>query len=117
MYYFVIPAIVIETGGSAPPSVENGVITVNVGSTVYTVNGLTIIIICNVIIGEPPITISWLRNGELDRSRGNVSTITVTNVRPQGDVFTCRAENRRGYIQQDTRIQLANNSTFCITAA
>ena len=87
----------------------------NVRSTVYTVNGLTIVIICNVIIGEPPITISWLRNGVLDQSRGNVSTITVTDGL-QDDVFTCRAENRRGNTQQDTRIQLPNNSTFCIAA-
>ena len=102
------------TGESAPPSVENGVMTVNAGSTVYTVNGLTIIIICNVIIGEPPITISWFRNGVLDQSRGNVSTITVTDGL-QDDVFTCRAENRKGLTQQDTRIQFPNN-TFCIAA-
>ena len=58
----------------------NEFITVNVGSTVYTVNGLTIIIICKVTIGRPPITISWLRNGELlDQSRGNVSTISYNN--------------------------------------
>ena len=107
-------AIVIETGGSKPPSVENGVITVNVGSTVYTVNGLTVVIICKVTIGRPPITISWLRNGELlDQSRGKVSTINVTDVRPQGDVFTCTAENRIGFIQQNTMIQLASTK-FCI---
>ena len=117
LYYFVILIIVVETGGSAPRSVENGVMTVNAGSTVYTVNGLelTIIIICNVTTGEPPITISWLRNGKPDQSRGNVSTITVTNGL-QGDCFTCRAKNSRGNVQEkDTRIQLANN-TFCITA-
>ena len=106
--------IVIERG-SEPLSVENGVIRVNVGSTVYTVNGLTIIIICNVITGDPPITISWYHNGELDRSRGNVSTITITNA-TDGDVFTCRAEDMIGFDQQDTSIRFANN-TFCIDAS
>ena len=102
----------IERGGSEPLSVENGVIRVNIGSTVYTVNGLTIIIICNVIVGKPPITISWYRNGELDDSRGNVSTITVTDAL-HDDVFTCEADNKIGFDQQNTIIKFANNA-FCI---
>ena len=104
--------MVIKRGGSEPLSVENGVIRVNVGSTVYTVNGFTIIIICNVIAGKPPITISWYRNEELDDSRGNVSTITVTDAL-QGDVFTCKADNKMQFDQQNTTIKFANN-TFCI---
>ena len=119
---FVI-GIVIETGGSKPLSVENGVITVNVGSTVYTVDGITIVIICNVISGDPPITISWLRNGVLDQSRGNITTINVTDTQlnaptinvtdTQLVVFTCRAENTETFTQRDTIIQHAS-TRFCV---
>ena len=109
-----LPAVVIETGGSKPHSVENGVIAVNVGSTVYTVNGLSIIIICNVTTGEPPLIITWHRNDKLldHRSVGNVSTITVTDA-TEDDVFTCKADNRMGFDQQSTTIRFANNK-FCI---
>ena len=85
------------------------------GSTVYTVDGITIVIICNVIIGDPPITISWFRNGVLDQSRGNVTTINVTDTQlnapainvtdAQPVVFTCRAENTKTFTQRDTIIQ------------
>ena len=119
---FVI-GIVIETGGSKPLSVENGVITVKVGSTVYTVDGITIVIICDVISGDPPITISWFRNGVLDRSRGNATTIYVTDTQlnaatinvtdTQPVVFTCRAENAKAFTQWDTIIQHAS-TRFCV---
>ena len=119
---FVI-GIVIETGGSKPLSVENGVITVKVGSTVYTVDGITIVIICNVISGDPPITISWLRNGVLDQSRGNVTTINVTDTQlnspminvtdAQLVVFTCKAENMKTSTQWDIIIQHAS-TRFCV---
>ena len=122
-YCCIFIGIVIETGGSKPLSVENGVITVKVGSTVYTVDGITIIIICNVISGDPPITISWLRNGVLDQSRGNVTTINVTDIQlnaptisvtdTQLVVFTCRAENTKTFTQQDTIIQHAS-TRFCV---
>ena len=119
---FVID-IIIETGGSKPLSVENGVITVHVGSTVYTVDGITIVIICNVISGDPPITISWLRNGVLGQSRGNATTINVTDTQlnspkinvtdTQLVVFTCRAENTKAFTQRDTIIQHAS-ARFCV---
>ena len=104
--------MVIERGVLEPLSVENGIIRVNIGSTVYTVNGLNITIICNVIVGKPLITISWYRNGELDDSRGNVSTITVTDAL-HDDVFTCKADNKIRFDQQNTTIKFANNA-FCI---
>ena len=93
------------------------------GSTVYTVDGITIVIICNVIIGDPPITISWLRNGVLDQSRGNTTTINVTDTQlnspminvtdTQLVVFTCRAENMKTFTQRDTIIQHAS-TRFCV---
>ena len=110
MLYFL--AVVIARGGSEPLTVDNGVMRVNVGTTVYTVNGLTIAISCNVIVGEPPLTISWYRNGVMDQSRGNFSTIEATDAK-HDDVFTCRIENRMGFDQEDTIIRFVNNA-FCI---
>ena len=68
-------------------------------------------IVCNVIHGEPPITIRWLRNGQPDKSRLNMST-TIVNDAKDGDVFTCRAEDKFGYNQNDTEIYFAHD--FCI---
>ena len=119
----VVLGIIIETGGSKPLSVENGVITVKVVSTVYTVDGITIVIICNVISGDPLITISWFCNGVLDRSRGNVTTINITDTQlnaptinmtdTQPVVFTCRAENMKAFTQRDTIMQHAS-TRFCV---
>ena len=103
----------VDAGGSKPLSVENGTITVNVGSTVYTVYGFTIIIICNVTVGEAPFNTTWYRNGkQINLSAGNVSNITVTDA-TEDDVFTCKANNWKGFDQQNTTIRFANN-TFCI---
>ena len=59
---------------SQPVSVENGVMRVRIGSTAYTVNGFTAQIVCNAtsMLKDYPATISWLRNKELDKTRGNV---------------------------------------------
>ena len=84
---------------------------VNVGATVYTVNGFTIAITCNVV-GGCPVTFSWYRNGEMDQSRGNVSTIIVSDA-TDNDEFTCRAETMLGYDEESTVIRFANN-IFCI---
>ena len=60
-------------------------------------------------------TISWYHNGELDQSRGNFSTtrITVTDA-TDGDVFTCRAENKIGFDHQQQTIIRFVSKTFCI---
>ena len=52
----------------------------------------------------------------IDPTRGNVSTITVTNYN-DGDVFTCRADNDVGFDEESTTINvfgkwIANN--YCI---
>ena len=80
----------------------------------YTVNGLIIIIICNVTIGEPPFIITWYRNEEVvNHLVGNVSTVTVTDAEDD-DVFTCKVDGiRMGSDQQDTIIRFPNN-TFCV---
>ena len=109
-------AVLIETGRwTKPLSVENGAVTVNVGSTVYTVNGHTIIIICNVTTGEAPFNITWYRNEvQVKQSVGNVSTIEVKNA-IDDDVFTCEADNGITFDQQNTTISFPNN-TFCLHA-
>ena len=59
---------------SQPVSVENGVMRVRIGSTAYTVNGFIVQIVCSAtsMLKDYPATISWLRNVELDKTRGNV---------------------------------------------
>ena len=77
-----------------PVSVENGLMRVRIGSTAYTLNGFTVQIVYNATstLKDYPATISWLRNEELDKTRGNVSMIIVTDAN-HGDVFTCVADN------------------------
>ena len=41
------------------------------------VDGFTVIITCNVTGGDPPITISWLNNGEPNHSRANMPIVTT----------------------------------------
>ena len=86
-----------------------------IGSTAYVVDGYTIQIICNLTryaSKEYSITISWLRNGEPDQTRGNMSMITVTDAN-DGDVFTCKANNGTLPFTKDTRIIFVHNH-FCI---
>ena len=97
-----------------PISVENGVMRVTIGSTVYIADGLTVQIVCNAtsMVSEYSVTISWHRNGEHDRNRGNMPMITVTDAY-HGDVFTCVAENVLGYNTKTTKI-ISANKHFCI---
>ena len=91
---FYAESLIFDEDVSQPVSVENGVMRVNIGSTAYTVNGLTVQIVCNAtsIFKEYPATIRWRRNKKRYRTRGNVSIITITDVN-DGDVFTCIADN------------------------
>ena len=86
---------------------------VNVGTTVYRIHRLNIAIVCNIIVGAPPVTFSWYRNGEIDQSRGNVSTIIVTDA-TDNDEFTCRAEIMLGYADEESTVIRFANNTFCI---
>lgn len=112
MLFCITVVPVIEEGGSQPPSAEKGVIRVNIGTTVYTINGFNIIITCNVNSGGIPVTISWFRNNELDQSKENSSSITVTDAM-EGDVFTCKAENEVGFDRKNTVIKFTKNA-FCV---
>ena len=99
---------------SQPVSVENGVMRVRIGTTAYTVDGFHVQIVCNVIAsGGLPITISWLRNGKVDGTRGKASMITVTDAN-DGDIFTCTANNTMMYSTSSTEIIFVNRH-FCIS--
>ena len=88
-----------------PDMVSPEDIEVNIGSSAYVVDGFDITIVCNILSGTRPITIMWLRNGMVDPTRGNVSTITVTDYN-DGDVFTCRTENDVGFDVGTTTINV-----------
>ena len=111
----ICPVIVFDEDVSQPTSVENGVMRVTIGSTAYIVDGFTVQIVCNAtsMISEYPVTISWRRNGEHDRTRGNMSMIIVTDAN-HGDVFTCVAENVLGYNNTKTTEIIFANKHFCI---
>ena len=111
IHYLWFLGPIIETSTQLS-SVQKGIIRVKVGAPVYTIHGFNVTIVCNVIYGQPPITIRWLRNGLPDESRMNMSTIIVNDAE-DGDVFTCRAENGRGYDKKDTQIYFAH--AFCIS--
>jgi len=83
----------------------SGTMRVDIGSPVYVIDGSNVVIDCDIASGTPPITIRWFRNGQLDTSRGNVSTITVTDA-SDGDVFMCRADNNIGFDMESTTINV-----------
>ena len=78
---------------------------VQIGSPGYVVDGSDVTIVCDIASGTRPITISWFRNGAPDPTRGNVSTITVTDYN-DGDEFTCRADNDVGFDEESTIINV-----------
>ena len=69
-----VESLMFDEDVAQPVSVENGVMRVRIGSTAYTLNGFTVQIVCNATstLKDYPATISWLRNEELDKTRGNV---------------------------------------------
>ena len=88
-----------------PSVVTRGNKTVKIGAPVYVRDGYDVIIDCNIVNGTPPITIQWFRNGSPDLTRGNVSTITITDA-GNGDVFKCRADNIGGFDIENTIIHI-----------
>ena len=102
---FLIDPPVINEGSfvSRPSVITRGNNRVNIGTPVYVYDGFDVIIDCNIVNGTPPITIQWFRNGSPDLTRGNVSTITITDA-SNGDVFTCKADNIEGFDTENTVI-------------
>ena len=90
---------------SPPSTVTNGRKIVKIGSPVYVREGYNVIIDCNIADGTPPITIQWFRNGLPDPTRGNLSTIIITDAR-NGNVFKCRADNNIGFDSESTTINI-----------
>ena len=88
-----------------PSVVTRGNKAVNIGTPVYVYTGYDVIIDCNIVNGTPPITIQWFRNGSPDLTRGNVSTITITNA-SNDEVFKCRADNIEGFDTENTVIHV-----------
>ena len=105
LYLYILDPPDIDEGSFVPrPSFitrENK--RVKIGTPVYLHSGFDVIIDCNIIIGEPPITIQWFRNGSSDPTRGNVSNITITDAR-DNEVFKCRADNHIGFDIENTTI-------------
>ena len=96
-----------------PPYIRNGIMNVTIGAPVYMIYPYNVTIVCNIIDGKPPITISWYRNGNLDESRKNVSTYFVIDAK-DGDIFTCKATNLDGLDEKTTNISSAHN--FCVAS-
>ena len=88
---------------SRSPYIGRGNKRVKIGTPVYIRDGFDVIIDCNVVNGTPPITIEWFRNGSPDTTKGNISTITITDA-SNGDVFKCRADNIIGFDTEYTTI-------------
>ena len=88
-----------------PATVLPGDMEVQIGSPAYVIDGANITLVCDILTGTSPITIMWFHNGVLDSTRGNVSTITVTDYN-DGVVFTCIAENDVGFDMKITTINV-----------
>ena len=92
-----------------PEVIPNGDVTVMIGSPAHINDGNDLTLACRVDSGLPPINISWYRNGMLDSSKGNTSTITIANVdidKDNGAVYTCRADNDKGHDEQHTVVDV-----------
>ena len=88
----------------------------------YIFDNFNVTIDCNITSGTQPITFKWLHNNTLvNQTTRTASSITipVTNAADiDGDVYTCRAENLKGYDEMNTTIYYLinhkNRKEFCI---
>ena len=117
MCMYILDPPYIDKGSHVPRAsvITRGNKTVNIGTPVYVYTGYDVIIDCNIVNGTPPITIQWFRNGSPDSTRGNVSTITITDA-SNDDVFKCRADNIDVYDTENTIIHVEYGKYACIHA-
>ena len=78
---------------------------VKIGTPVFIFSGYDVTIDCKIISGTPPINITWTRDGSTDLTRDNASTIRLTAVM-YSVVFSCRAENYKGFDSAQTVIRV-----------
>ena len=113
LYKYIAP--VIDKGSFVPrPSVitrDNK--RIKIGTPVYVYSGFDVIIDCKFLGGTPPVNITWFRNGSLDPTRGNVSTIRITDA-SNGDVFKCRADNIIGFDTENTTVYVEYGKCACM---
>ena len=85
---------------------------VEIGTPVYVYSGFVVIIDCKIVNGSLPINITWFRNGSPYPTRGNISTITISDA-SNGDVFKCRADNIIGFDIENTTIYVEYGKRVC----
>ena len=111
--YYIDPPVIDEGSFIPRPSViTRGNKRVKIGTPVYVHSGFDVIIDCNISNGSSPITIQWFRNASPYPTRGNVSTITITDAR-NGDVFKCRVDNVIGFDTENTTIYVEYGKYIC----
>ena len=112
---FIIDPPVIDEGSfvSRPSVITRGNKTVKIGTPVYVYDGFDVTIDCNIVNGTPPVTIQWFRNGSPDLTRGNFSTVTITDA-SNGDVFKCRADNIEGADTEYTTVYVVYGKYICM---
>ena len=105
LYLYILDPPHIDEGSFVPrpSSITRENKRVKIGTPVYVHSGFDVIIDCNIVIGTPPITIEWFRNGSPDPTRGNVSNIIITDA-CDNEVFKCRADNHIGFDIENTTI-------------
>ena len=96
------PDIIKGSLEEPPVIITDGPKSVDIGTPVYVVVGNDVIIQCDVHSEIHPITIIWLRNGN-SYGRENDSSIIIDDAR-NGDVFSCVAENCKGFDIKNTTI-------------
>ena len=103
LFYVCIvhPPNILEGSGTLVVSRDRN--RAKIGTNINVFKGTDFILICKIIGGTRPINITWFRNGLPDPTRGNVSTITITDAR-NNEVFQCRASNIEGFDTENTTI-------------
>ena len=103
---YALESPVIDTGPYFFSAFTKANVRVKIGTPVFVYSGYDVTIDCKIISGTPPINITWTRDRSIDLTRDNASTITLTAVMYYV-VFSCRAENYKGFDSAQTVIRVA----------